>query len=400
MTVFVIGGGAAGMMAAAKAAQHGRSVYILEHNKYLGKKLRITGKGRCNMTNIGEVIPNVVSNGRFLYSALNRFSNKDTITFFESLGVATKVERGGRVFPQSDKAADVVDAFSRHLKELGVKTICKDVSDVIVRDGHAVGIRIKDGKAYKADAVIIATGGLSYPQTGSTGDGYKMARKLGHTIIEPRPSLVPLVSDNGFCIQMQGLSVRNVVLRLEEDGKRVYSDMGEALFTHFGISGPLVLSASCHIKNPANAVVYIDLKPALSEAELMARLERDFKEFAKKDFINSLDLLLPKKMIEPVASLSGIDAHKKTADISKAEKERLCNILKNFKINITGFAPVEQAIVTRGGVCVREIDPKTMESKIVRGVYFAGEVIDVDAYTGGYNLQIAFSTGAAAGESV
>ena len=400
MTVLVIGGGAAGMMAAAKAAQRGHSVYILEHNRFLGRKLRITGKGRCNMTNSGEILPNIVSNGRFLYSALSRFSNTDTINFFESLGVPTKVERGGRVFPQSDKAEDVIAAFTEYLKRLKVKKFHIDIKDVVARDGHVAGVRTKDGKAYRADAVIIATGGMSYPQTGSTGDGYKMARALGHTIIKPRPSLVPLVSDDWFCREMQGLSLKNVRLRAVENGKEIFSEQGEALFTHFGISGPLVLSASCHIDNPANVTAFIDLKPALSEEDLTARINRDFTEFAKKDFINSLDLLLPRKMIEPVVRLSGIDAHKKTAQISKAEKERLCSLLKNFKVNIRDFAPIEQAIITRGGVNVKEIDPKTMQSKIVEGLYFAGEVIDVDAYTGGYNLQIAFSTGAAAGESV
>ena len=304
------------------------------------------------------------------------------------------------MFPQSDKAEDVVSAFTAYLKRLNVKKFQIDVKDVATRDGIAVGVRTKDGKAYRADAVIIATGGVSYPQTGSTGDGYKMAKKLGHTIVAPRPSLVPLVSDDLFCREMQGLTLKNVVLRADEGGKEVFSEMGEMLFTHFGISGPLTLSASCHIGNPADTDVIIDLKPALTEEALEARIERDFREFAKKDFINSLGLLLPNKMIEPVVRLSGIEPHKKTAQISNVEKRQLCQLLKNFKVKIRDFAPIEQAIITRGGVSIKEINPKTMESKLVKGVYFAGEVIDVDAYTGGYNLQIAFSTGAVAGESV
>ena len=401
MKVAVVGGGPAGMMAASRAAQRGHSVILLEQNKTLGKKMRITGKGRCNITNAGDdILSNITSNPRFLYSALSGFSNHDAISFFESIGVKTKVERGGRVFPENDSAPSVVTAFSNHLKSLGVRCVNVRAKKPIVKDGKICGIADDKNRVFKCDALILATGGVSYPQTGSRGDGLKMAKLLGHTITPLKPSLVPLAADEKICRPLMGLSLKNIGFKISDGKKTLYEDFGEMIFTHFGISGPVVLSASCHIKNPKGLFAVLDLKPALDAETLDKRLIRDLTEFSRKDFINSLDKLLPHALFETVIKMSGIDGRKKSCEITKEERHRFADTLKNFKIELSGFRPIEEAIVTEGGVCVDEINPKTMESKIIKGLYFAGEMIDVSAYTGGYNLQIAYSTGYAAGNSI
>ena len=403
--VLIIGGGAAGMMAAVSAAQAGAEVVLYERNDFCGKKLRITGKGRCNVTNdcqTQEFLQNVPSNPRFLYSALGRFSTEDTKAFFESQGVPLKVERGRRVFPESDKAEDIVKAMVNACKTAGVKIKTGRIREIIVENGKAVGVRY-DGGQDRADAVIIATGGKSYPGTGSDGDGYSLAAALGHTVTPLLPSLVPMVSPSKICPALQGLSLRNVALSIfnKESGKRIYEDFGEMLFTHFGLSGPMVLSASAHVPDIATGryEVHIDLKPALDEKTLDARLISDFSKYANKDFANALADLLPQKLIPVIISLSQIDPRKKVNSITREERQRLGSIIKNLRIPLSGFRPINEAIITKGGISVKEIDPKTMESKICSGLFFAGEVIDVDAYTGGYNLQIAFSTGVLAGES-
>ena len=401
MKVFVIGGGPAGMMAAATAAKCGHSVFLFEKNEKLGKKMRITGKGRCNITNAGdELIPNVITNPSFLYSAFAKFSNYDAIDFFENIGVKTKVERGMRVFPENDSAPSVVEAFKEHIKSLGVKTVRTRINKIYEKDKKIIGVSTAEGKKYACDAVILATGGVSYPQTGSTGDGHKMAKALGHTITPIKPSLVPLASDDKFCRELTGLSLKNIGFRIIKDNETVYEDFGEMLFTHFGISGPVVLSASSHIKNPEGIKAVIDLKPALTPEMLDKRLIRDLKTFSNKDFVNSLSELLPKKLIETVIEISGVDKRKKCNEITKEERGRFANLLKNFTVKISGFRPVAEAIVTSGGVSVNEINPKTMESKLIKNLFFAGEIIDVDAYTGGFNLQIAYSTGYVAGMSI
>ena len=403
--VAVIGGGAAGMMAAIHAAYMGADVTLYEKNDRLGKKLRITGKGRCNVTNDSsteEFLQNVPTNPRFLYAALNRFGTADTIDFFEGCGVPLKVERGKRVFPVSDKASDIVRALADRMKECSVKVVTDKISDIEITDGRVSGVVAGD-KRYPFDAVIVCTGGKSYSVTGSDGDGYKFARRAGHTVTQLKPSLVPIVCEGKLCPRMQGLSLKNVAMKIvrKDNGKTVYEDFGEMMFTHFGITGPMVLSASAHLPDITDKIyeAHIDLKPALDEAALDARIRSDFAKYNNKDFINSLGDLLPLKAIEPVAELSGIDKRKKVNSITKEERRALLLAIKCIKLSLSGFRPIEEAIITKGGVAVSEVSPKTMESKLVGGLYFAGEVLDLDAYTGGFNLQIAFSTAVLAGEN-
>ncbi len=403
--VAVIGGGPAGMRAAAAAAKLGAAVTLFEKNKILGKKLRITGKGRCNVTNdcqLNEFMANIPANSRFLWSALSRFSPENTKELFESLGVPLKTERGKRVFPVSDLAGDVAGAMIKDCRASGAIILQEKVLSLDIEDGSIKGITTEKG-SYIFDSVIVSTGGLSYPLTGSDGDGYKFARAAGHRVTELEPSLVPIVCEGSICAELQGLSLKNVSLAIEQcaSGKTVFLDFGEMLFTHFGISGPMILSASAHIPDikPGVYEAKIDLKPALDEATLDARLLTDFGKYANRNFENALDDLLPQKLIPVIVGLSGIDPYKKVNSITREERRRLAGQLKGLRIKLRGFRPVEEAIITRGGVDVKEINPKTMESKIVKGLYFAGEVLDVDGYTGGFNLQIAFSTGTLAGES-
>lgn len=401
----IIGAGAAGLMAAVTAADCGRLVILFERNQRAGRKLLITGKGRCNVTNNctrEEFFENIPTNSRFLYSAYSGFDCEDTMSFFECLGVDLKTERGNRVFPVSDKAEDILIAFERALKYRSELITVKNarVTKILTENGAVTGV-IADGIAYHAPSVLIATGGRSYPKTGSDGDGYRFAKELGHKIIPLRPSLVPLVSEESWCAEAMGLSLKNVTLTLKdsENGKTLFSELGEILFTHFGISGPLVLSASGHIPKMQRGryTVHIDLKPALDEKTLDSRLQRDFAENANRDFANSLGKLLPSKLIPIIVRLSGIDGGKKVNQISRKERIALMQLLKDLTVTVKDFRPIDEAIVTGGGVSVSEINPKTMGSKLVKGLYFAGEVIDTDAYTGGFNLQIAFSTGHAAG---
>ena len=403
--VIVIGGGAAGMMAAISAARYGADVMLFEKNDRLGKKLRITGKGRCNLTNdcdIQEFMKNVPTNARFLYGALNRFSTEDTKVFFEELGVPLKTERGKRVFPVSDKAQDIVDALAKGCRESGVKIIYEKVKDLVVTDKVVYGVRTENGE-HTADAVIVATGGMSYKQTGSDGDGYRFAKRVGLGVTELVPSLVPIVSNSRICPRMQGLSLRNVALKIvnKSNGKKVYEDFGEMMFTHFGVTGPLVLSTSAHIPdiNSNSYEAQIDLKPALDEKTLDNRILGDFSKFANRDFANSLGELLPQKMIDVVIDLSGIPPHKKVNSITKEERQKLLSVIKCLRVSLDGFRPINEAIITKGGVDVKQIIPGTMQAKGISGLYFAGEVLDLDAYTGGFNLQIAFSTAVVAGES-
>ncbi|MGN1090364.1 MAG: NAD(P)/FAD-dependent oxidoreductase [Huintestinicola sp.] len=404
----IIGGGAAGLMAAVTLAGLGKTVTLFEKNPRVGKKLLITGKGRCNVTNNctrEEFFENISTNSRFLYSAYSGFSCADTMDFFEYRGVPLKTERGNRVFPVSDRAEDIVIAFERALKEFSesITVVNAAVTDIIAENGEVKGVAA-NGIVYHAPAVILATGGRSYPKTGSDGDGYRFAKKLGHTVVPLRPSLVPMISEESWCGDAMGLSLKNVTLTLKDtsDGKTLYSEMGEMLFTHFGISGPLTLSASGHIRKMERGryKVFIDLKPALDEKTLDARLQRDFAENANKDFANSLGKLLPAKLIPVIVKLSGIDGAKKVNQISRKERLELMKLLKNLPVTIKDFRSIDEAIVTGGGITVSEINPKTMESKLVHGLYFAGEIIDVDAYTGGFNLQIAFSTAYAAATAV
>ena len=406
--VIVIGAGAAGLMASGVAAENGNDVVLIEKNDKPGRKVMITGKGRCNVTNncnlINDLIANVPTNGRFLYSAFSRFMPSDTIDFFEDMGVSLKVERGDRVFPESDKASDIVDALNRFSQDADAKRIKGTVSELIMSEGKVEGVILDDGKELYADKVIVATGGASYPLTGSIGDGYKLAKQAGHKVTDIKPSLVPLVCHEGFCMDLQGLSLKNVEITVTdtESYKEIYKDFGEMLFTHFGVSGPLILSASSHMKNMKERKyeIHIDLKPALSYEQLDKRIQRDFLENSNKNFINALDALLPKKLVPVIVKLSGIKPSTKVNQITKDMRGKLVNILKDMKVTVLKFRPIEEAIITSGGVSTKEIDPKTMESKLCKGLYFAGEVIDVDAYTGGFNLQIAFSTGRLAGESV
>ena len=402
--VAVVGGGAAGMMAAISAANMGANVTLFERNDRLGKKLRITGKGRCNVTNDCDrdtFLSNVPTNPRFLYSALAAFTTADTKAFFENLGVPLKTERGNRVFPISDKAIDVVVALKDAVRDAGVKVINERVTSLLLRDGAICGVYTS--RPYDFERVIVCTGGKSYPLTGSDGDGYKLAVQAGHSVTKLLPSLVPITCKGNDHRAMQGLSLRNVGLTIKDNatGKAVYRDFGEMMFTHFGLTGPMILSASAHLPDiaPDKYTAYIDLKPALDEKTLDARLLSDFAKYHNKDFANSLGDLLPQKMIEVIVTRSGIDPHKKVNSITAEERRELVSLLKGFSMPLQGFRPIDEAIVTKGGVNVSEIKPASMESRIVSGLYFAGEVLDVDAYTGGFNLQIAFSTGHLAGES-
>lgn len=406
MKVAVIGGGPAGMLAAISAANMGDDVTLFEKNNILGKKILITGKGRCNITSsleIGDFIANIPGNGKFLFSAFENFDNTDIISMLEKEGVKVKEERGNRIFPVSDKAEDVRTALEKTLRKSGVKIkLNARVIEIETDDGKVKSVILENEK-FSADKVILATGGRSYPLTGSTGDGYKIAESLGHTIKAVKGSLVPMIAED-ICKNLQGLSLRNVGICIydKEKDKKIYQDFGEMLFTHFGVSGPTILSGSAHVlryKNVeekmrnGNIILKIDLKPALTLEQLDARVLRDFEEFKNKQFKNSLDKLLPKKIIDVVLNKSKINLEKQVNEITKDERTYLVKLLKNFEIRLLGFRPVEEAIITAGGIDIKEINPKTMESKIVSGLYFAGEIIDVDAYTGGFNLQIAYSTG-------
>ena len=401
--VVIIGGGAAGLMAASRARLHADEVTVIERNRICGRKLRITGNGRCNITNIAdtdEIMDNITSNRKFMYSALGAFSNYDVIALMEDLGVATKVERGGRVFPVSDSAKDVADALWRSASGKNVRYITAKALAIEASDGKVRAVRYEGGRV-EADSVILATGGKSYPLTGSDGSGYALCAALGHTIVELKPSLVPLVCREKFCAELMGLTLKNVELTVLENGKKIYSDFGELLFTHFGISGPIVLSASAHMRNfgKSDYEVRIDMKPALDEKQLDARILRDFGEAGKKHLINAMDKLLPKAIIPVIIERTGVPAHKAAGQLTHGERQKICRAMKSFALTVVKTRPIDEAIITAGGVRCSEINPSTMESKIVGGLYFAGEIIDVDAYTGGYNLQIAFSTGYLAGES-
>ncbi len=392
------------MMCSLIAARRGLDVILLEPNKMLGRKLRITGKGRCNVTNncdIKDFLTNIPGDGRFLYSALNRLSPRDTIQFFESLGLPLKTERGNRVFPVSDNANDVAGTLARNLERSGVRHIRESANHIIAENGEVTGVKTDSG-VISCRAAVICTGGLSYPLTGSTGAGYKMARELGHSIAPCRPSLVPLESDDEYCAQMQGFSLKNVTLSAYENDKLIFRELGEMLFTHFGVSGPLVLSASSHMRNFGSAKyrLSIDLKPALDEKKLDARLLRDFEKYANRDFANSLCDLAGKTMIPVLVELSGIPAEEKVNSITRQQRHDLLRLFKEFPVSISRPRPIDEAIVTSGGVLTKEINPRTMESKLVSGLYFAGEVMDVDAYTGGFNLQIAWSTAYVAANSI
>ena len=416
MKVIVIGGGPAGMMAAIAASQKGHKVTIIEKMNMLGKKLLITGKGRCNITsslNIEDFIKNIPGNGRFLYSAFQNYTNQDIIQFLKEQGLEVKEERGNRIFPATDRSQDVLNCFKNKLKQLGVEIKYNEtVQEILVEGNKVTGVKT-DSEKIEADKVILATGGKSYPLTGSTGDGYSLASKLGHTIQAIKPSLVPLeIYNKEDAVKMQGLSLRNVKIRITEkisetQEKEIYEDFGEMLFTHFGVSGPTILSGSAHLVRYKNLdellktkkiKLYIDLKPALTEEQLDDRIIRDFKEAKNKQFKNSLDNLLPQKMISYIIEKSIIPEDKKVNEITKEERKNLLKLFKRLEFTIKGFRPIEEAIITSGGINIKEINPKTMESKLVEGLYFAGEIIDVDAYTGGFNLQIAYSTGFAAGQ--
>lgn len=420
MNVIVIGGGPAGMISAIKSAEYGNKVTLVEKMSELGKKLKITGKGRCNVTSslpIEDFIKNIPGNGKFLYSAFDKYSNKDIIQFLEERGLKLKEERGNRVFPVTDNAQDVIECFKKELKKRDVKIIyntqVKEIlTEEVEEEGRkykkVIGIKTEKSKIL-CDKVILATGGKSYPVTGSTGDGYELAKKLGHSTTQINPSLVPLEAyDNEKCRNMQGLSLKNISIKLIDisKNKTIYEDFGEMLFTHYGISGPVILSASAHLVRYKNKeeklkkheiILKIDLKPAISQEKLENRIERDFSKELKKQYKNSLNDLLPKKMIPIIIRESKINPEKRVCDISKEEKKEISFLLKNFCIEIKGFRPIDEAIITSGGIVTKEINPKTMESKIIKGLFFAGEIIDVDAYTGGFNLQIAYSTGYVAG---
>ncbi len=398
--ILVVGGGAAGMLAAGTAAGRGGRVTLLERNDRLGKKLYITGKGRCNVTNrcaAEEVLRSVPRNPRFLYSAMNAFPPEEAMAFFEGLGCPLKTERGSRVFPVSDKSASVVDALRGWLGKSGVRVERGRAVSLLLSDGRAAGVRTETGDI-PAERVILCTGGCSYPLTGSTGDGYRLAEQAGHTIVPPRGSLVPLEEEGEDCGRMAGLSLRNVAVKLlDGKGKTVYQDFGELLFTHFGLSGPTALSASAHMEPGKRYEVELDLKPALDEKKLDERLLRDFDKYRNRDFENALGDLLPKSMIPVAVARSGIPPARKVNEITKEQRRALLAVCKRFRVPIRGVRPVEEAIVTAGGVKTSEVDPKTMASKLCGGLYFAGELLDVDAYTGGFNLQIAWATGRAAG---
>ena len=396
--IVIIGGGAAGLLCAAKSAEKGNDVVIIEKMNRCGRKLMITGKGRCNVTNasfeLDDLISNVPTNPRFLYSAFSNFMPYDTMALFEELGVALKIERGNRVFPVSDKAVDIVDALVNYAKNSGVKIIHGTAKAFEFNNNKINSVVLEDKSKIECDKVCLCTGGKSYHLTGSTGDGYILAKSAGHTIVPPKPSLVPLECSNNFIPKLHGLSLKNIEITLFEDEKAIYSDFGEMIFTHFGVSGPVILSASSHIKNMGKKKykIKIDLKPALDFNTLDKRICRDFEEFSNKDFVNSLSKLLPKKLIPVIVSLSGISPGEKVNQITRQQRLALVDLIKNFYVTISNFRPIDEAIITCGGVSVKEINPKTMCSKIIDNLYFAGEIIDVDAYTGGFNLQIAFST--------
>lgn len=399
------------MIAAITSAKEGNDVTIIEKTASLGNKLKITGKGRCNLTFDGDLEDfkkNVVKNYKFMYSSYSNFNNKDVEKYFNDLGINTKVERGGRIFPVSDKATDVVRALENEIKKLNIKVLYNSsLNDILSDNCTVVGVLVNN-KKIECDKCIIATGGKSYPVTGSTGDGYYLAKKLGHDIVKILPGLIPLKSDDKCCVSLQGLSLRNVTLKIFDGNEKIYEEFGEMMFSHFGITGPIVLSSSSKLNRVENVdeklkehkiKAVIDLKPALDIDKLDKRICRDFEKFSNKEFKNALDELLPKKLIPIILKRSNIDCDKKVHQITKEERKNLVNLIKNFKINITGFMPIDLAIITCGGVNVKQINPKTMESKLITGLYFAGEILDVDAYTGGFNLQIAFSTGVAAGKN-
>lgn len=404
--VVVIGAGAAGLLCSAKLAQRGFEVTLLEKMNRPARKLMITGKGRCNVTNacfeLDDLISNVPTNPRFMYSAFSNFMPYDTMALFEELGVPLKIERGNRVFPQSDKAVDIVDALVKYCKDSGVHIIQAEAKSFECENGLVKAVVLADKSKIPCDRVVVATGGKSYPLTGSTGDGYILARSVGHKVTAIKPSLVPLVCSNNFVPKLQGLSLKNISVTLFENEKEIFTDFGEMIFTHYGMSGPVILSASSHIRNMGEKAykIEIDFKPALDLQTLDKRLQKDFSEFSNKDFINSLSKLLPKKLIPVIVLISGILPNTKCNQITKEQRQALAHLLKHFTVNVSGFRPVEEAIITSGGVDVKELDPKTMKSKIVDNLYFIGEVIDVDAYTGGFNLQIAFSTAAVCAENM
>ena len=411
MKVVIIGGGPAGMLSAIKSAQEGNDVTILEKMNTCGRKLLITGKGRCNITNaidIDEFIKNIPGNGKFLYSAFQNFNNQDIIKMLEKEGVHTKVERGNRIFPTSDKSMDVLNALLKTLKKLNVKIKTNTkVKEILVQENTVCGVITENNEKIEAQKVILATGGKSYPATGSTGDGYEMAKELGHTITEIKGSLVPLkMYEVDICKELQGLSLKNVKIHIKTENKKIYEGFGEMLFTHFGVSGPIILSASAVMLRYKNinkllseqkVKLQIDFKPALTNEKLDARIQRDFEKMKNKQFKNSLNELLPQKLIPVIIEKSGIDSDKHVNEITRTERLNLVVLLKNFELIIKDFKEIEEAIVTAGGISIKEINPKTMESKLLNGLYFAGEIIDVDAYTGGFNLQIAYSTGYTAG---
>lgn len=402
--VIVVGGGAAGMMAAVFAARNGQNVQLLEKNEKLGKKLFITGKGRCNITNaadIEDLFTAVTSNPKFLYSGFYSFTNQQVIDFFEELGVKTKIERGERVFPVSDHSSDVIAAFSRELKALGVAvSLHTEVRELLCEQDKVCGVLLTNGKKMKADAVIVATGGISYPSTGSTGDGYRFAKETGHRVTELLPSLVPMEVRQWYAKELQGLSLRNIEIRITDGKKKLYEEFGEMLFTHYGVTGPVILSASSVVGKTLRKkelTLHIDLKPALSEEQLDKRILREFDANHNKQYKNSIDSLFPAKLKPVMIELSEIEPEKKVNEITKEERQRLVHLIKDFTMTLTGLRSYNEAIITKGGVSVKEIDPGTMESKKMKGLYFAGEVLDLDAMTGGYNLQIAWSTGYLAG---
>ena len=402
--VIVVGGGAAGMMAAVFAARNGQNVQLLEKNEKLGKKLFITGKGRCNITNaadIEDLFTAVTSNPKFLYSGFYSFTNQQVIDFFEELGVKTKIERGERVFPVSDHSSDVIAAFSRELKSLGVSvSLHTEVRELLCEQDKVCGVLLTNGKKMKADAVIVATGGISYPSTGSTGDGYRFARETGHRVTELLPSLVPMEVRQWYAKELQGLSLRNIEICITDGKKKLYEEFGEMLFTHYGVTGPVILSASSVVGKTLRKkelTLHIDLKPALSEEQLDKRILREFDANHNKQYKNSIDSLFPAKLKPVMIELSEIEPEKKVNEITKEERQRLVHLIKDFTMTLTGLRSYNEAIITKGGVSVKEIDPGTMESKKMKGLYFAGEVLDLDAMTGGYNLQIAWSTGYLAG---
>lgn len=402
----VIGAGASGLMAGGFSAQNGVKTMIFEKNALAARKLLITGKGRCNVTNhcdADHIIKNVKVNGRFLYSAVNQFPPQKTMEFFEKQDVPLKTERGNRVFPVSDHAEDIVKALLGFVRREKVEIITGSVKKLNITVDRVTGFELENGDQVEAKKVIVATGGLSYPGTGSTGDGYRFARQAGHTIMDPQPSLIPIETKEDWCKDAMGLSLKNVVLSVTDQQKEkvIFSELGEMLFTHFGVSGPLVLSASSHMdsRRLPQYILHIDLKPGLSLQQLDARFQRDFQKFINRDFINSLTELYPRKLIPVVCRLSGIEPERKVNQITREERQRVIELTKALPLTVKRFRPIGEAIITSGGVCVKEVNPKTMESKLCRGLYFAGEVLDVDAYTGGYNLQIAFSTGYAAAQS-